>query len=66
MAYAYDSKSYDRKVLWVQVPPPAPIALVFQWIGYLPPKEMMQVRFLPRAQSNKKNRTLVVRFERDQ
>ncbi len=25
------------------------IVLVVQWIGYLPPKEVMQVRFLPRA-----------------
>lgn len=25
-------------------------ALVVQWIGFLPPKEEMQVRFLPRAQ----------------
>ena len=29
MAYAYDSKSYGRKALWVQVPPPAPRKEVF-------------------------------------
>lgn len=33
---------------WVRFPAPRP-ALVVQWIGCLPPKEAMQVRFLPRA-----------------